>query len=212
MEIYYVVYIRGEVVADCLNAIRCLIKPKTKHPAHITVRGPYAQEIDIGPFNKQVSGIPLLLNGVGRFINPGQHVVYLSCDAPKLKDIWWKPDYSFVPHLTLYNGTSQEQADEIFDIANQYTYRLCFKAIRLEPLIIGGEPHRSRRARFDENRISAIAKERVSQETIATSSYRQKINAINLLLQHLSRVSDVYPHDTIGLNWKNWEEFWRNQT
>lgn len=207
MKIYYVVYIKGEVVADCLNAILCLIKPKVKHPAHITVRGPYAKGIDIEPFNKQAWGIPLLLDGVGRFTNPGQHVVYLSCNAPKLKDVWWKPDYSFVPHLTLYNGTSQEQADEIFAIANQYTYRLCFKATRLEPLAIGGEPSSLRPINFNENKISAIAQEHISRKTVTTLLYAQKLHAVNVILQYLSHVSRVYLHDIVKLTWKNWEMF-----
>lgn len=211
MKVYYVVYIRGEVIADCLNAILCLIKPKTKHRAHITVRGPYTQEIDIELLNKQAWGIHLMLDGVGRFTNPGQHVVYLSCNAPKLERIWWKPNYSFVPHLTLYNGTSQEQADEIFDIANQYTYRLFFKAVKLEPFIIGGQRSHLRPISFNEDNISAIAQERISHQTIITLSCRQKLNAINTILRNLSYISDVYPHDTIGLTWKNWEEFWKKQ-
>ena len=211
MNIYYVVYVRGEVVADCLNAIRCLIKPDTKHPVHITVRGPYSHEINIELFNKKTWGIPLTLNGVGKFINQDQHVVFLGCNAPKLESIWWKPDYSFVPHLTLYNGTLQNTADEIFAIANQYTYRLYFKAIRLEPLIVGAQHRGLQRTSFDENRISAIAQEHVSRQTVVTLPYRQKLNAIDMILRHLSRVSDVYPHDIIGLSWKNWEEFWKNE-
>ena len=209
MNIYYVVYIRGEVVADCLNAIRCLIKPETKHPVHITVRGPYSHEINIELFNKKTWGIPLILDSVGRFTNPGQHVVFLACNAPRLESIWWKPDYSFVPHLTLYNGTSQKQADEIFSVANQYTYRLYFKARKLEPLIIGGKQSSPRPVNFNENNISIIAQERVSHESMATLSHQQKLNAMSALLQCLSCISDVYPYNAAELTWRSWKEFWQ---
>lgn len=211
MKIYYVVYIRGEVVTDCLNAIICLIKPNAKHPAHITVRGPYTQEIDMESFNKKARQIPMTLDNVGRFTNPEQHVVFLACNAPQLKNIWWKPDYSFVPHLTLYNGTSQKQADEIFAIANQYTYRLCFKARTLEPLIIGRERPHLRQISFDENKISMITQGHFSRETVPILSHRQRLDAVNILLRHLSHISRIYPHDTIRLTWKNWEECWKNQ-
>lgn len=206
MKIYYVVYIKGEVVADCLNAILCLIKPEVKHPAHITIRGPYTQEINIEPFNTQARQIPMILDGMGRFTNPEQHVVFLACDAPQLKNIWWKPDYSFVPHLTLYNGTSQKQADEISHIANQYTYRLCLKARKLEPLIIGKERRHLRQVDFDENKISAITQGHISRETIPILSHHQRLNAIDMILQHLSHISGIYPHDIIKLTWKHWEK------
>lgn len=207
MNVYYVVYIKGEVVADCLNAILCLIKPEVKHPAHITVRGPYAQEVTMEPFNIQARQIPIILDGIGRFTNPEQHVVFLACNAPQLKNIWWKPDYSFVPHLTLYNGTSQKEADEIFSIANQYIYRLCLKARILEPLIIGRERRHLRHVSFDEHKISVITQGYISRETLPLLSHHQRLNAINMILQYLSRISNVYPYDIIKLTWKHWETF-----
>lgn len=206
MKIYYVVYIKGEVVADCLNAILCLIKPEVKHPAHITIRGPYTQEITIESFNTKARQIPMILDGMGRFTNPEQHVVFLACNAPQLKNIWWKPDYSFVPHLTLYNGTSQDFADEIFNIANQYTYQLCLKARKLEPLIIGKERRHLRPVSFDENKISVIAQGRVSRETIPILSHHQRLIAIDMILQHLSHISHIYSDDIIKLTWKRWEK------
>lgn len=211
MKVYYVVYIKGEVVADCLNAVLCLIKPTVKHPAHITVRGPYSHEIDIESFNTKAYGIPMTLDGVGRFTNQGQHVVFLACNAPKLKNIWWKPDYSFVPHLTLYNGTSRDAADEIFNIANRYTYRLFLKARELELLIVGGEHSSLRPVSFDEHNISLIAQEHVSRESMATLPHRQKLDTINMILRCLSRISDFYPYDTPELTWEHWGELGKNQ-
>lgn len=43
------------------------------------------------------------------FSNPNEFVVYLQVNSPRLRKVWWKPEYSireygFNPHLSLYRG------------------------------------------------------------------------------------------------------------
>lgn len=94
-------------------------RPKTT--AHLTLRGPYSGKVPRKTLQKcreilhhQV----LLLEGVGIWHNPREHVVFLGVNNPALRRTWWKPDfpikdYGFTPHLSLYRGTDSVLASKI---------------------------------------------------------------------------------------------------
>lgn len=90
-------------------------------PAHLTLRGPYAGAVPPGTVQRcreQMKNEVLTIGGVGRFENRSEHVVYLAVRSPRLRSVWWKPDYpigtyGFNPHLTLYRGTSTALATAV---------------------------------------------------------------------------------------------------
>ena len=209
--IFYVVYVKGEVVGDCLNAIRCLASPSTTHAAHITVRGPYEEFCDMSAINTSFGTIPVLINGVGRFINPDQHVVYLSCVAEGLEKISWRPDFPlFTPHLTLYSGRSMDLANEIHAIAVRYRYSINLHARELEVLVVPGRLISSISATLNEKRISRITGEDIRYWLVKTLSLHRRLGAIDRLCRHLSRLSDTYEGDFDSLTWDAWES-WRKK-
>lgn len=213
MRIFYVIYLKGGMVSDCLNAIRMLARPNTRHPAHITVRGPCGEEIDTAPFNQYLKDISIVVDGVDRFLNPDQCVTFLTCHAPDLKNIWWKPDYPlFIPHLTLYQGPSLEFAQELYMIARQYSYRLRYHPNILEPLIVGGKAEiGSRIPFFSEEYIQKLLQEDMTMADVINMSLDRRLAAIDHLCRHLSHVSDIYQEPIESLTWEQWFALRKNQ-
>ncbi|MDP3770458.1 MAG: 2'-5' RNA ligase family protein [bacterium] len=200
--IFYVVYVKGEVIADCLNAILFLAKPSIKHRAHITVRGPYEQTCDMSAINASFDTIPIVLDGVGRFTNPDQHVVYLSCKAKGLEPIAWRSDFpSYIPHLTLYSGPSPELADEIYAIANRYQYHISLYATKLEPLIVRGRGAPFSSVAFNGKQVSVIAGHDIRAVLVPTLSLHQRLGAIDRLCKYVSQISEIYKGRLKSLTW-----------
>jgi 2'-5' RNA ligase len=85
---------------------------------HITIRGPYDRAVpaeNLKRYERILSSDPIVLNGVGMFPGTKRHVVYMKVQHPKLRRIWWKPDfpiskYGFNPHITLYEGSDPDRA------------------------------------------------------------------------------------------------------
>ena len=115
-RLFYVVYLADPFVQSCLDLIRYLAEWSEKTPAHITVRGPYdrrlpakiEQEIDA-----TMRGAKVDVLGVSAFLNQHQNTIYLRCSAPELSHVWYKPNYPFNPHLTLYDGDDRAFADDL---------------------------------------------------------------------------------------------------
>lgn len=94
---------------------------RPERATHLTIRGPYKRKIDqktIDWCKEEMKGAVLRIEGVGRFSNPAEEVVYFEVDSPAVRRIWWKPDfpirdYDFNPHISIYRGGSTELADKI---------------------------------------------------------------------------------------------------
>ena len=133
---FHVLYVPDGLIADCIDTIRVLASPAEKHRAHITVRGPYQRaENRLDGINRFVESSEIKIHGSGNFFESGQNTVYLRCKSPRLKDVWDKSDYGFNPHITLYDGPSQEFARKLWEIVSSRSYDISFIAGPLIPLV-----------------------------------------------------------------------------
>ena len=133
---FHVLYVPDGLLASCIDAIRVLANPAEKHRAHITVRGPYYHGgKQVGSFNRLVEGSEVSIKGSGHFFDFGQNTVFLQCESPDLQAVWDKPDFGFNPHITLYDGSSQEFARNLWEIVSKHPYELSFIAGPLIPLV-----------------------------------------------------------------------------
>ena len=104
-RMFHVLYVPDGLIADCIDAIRVLAHPSEKHRAHITVRGPYQRASNrLDSVNRSIESSEINIDGSGNFFESGQNTVYLRCRSPNLESVWYKPDYGFNPHITLYDG------------------------------------------------------------------------------------------------------------
>ena len=90
---------------------------KSQSHIHITIRGPYPEPLPAELLEFTESRIRkdvLLISGIGLFNNNKSHVVYIKVHSRNLKRIWWKKDFPFNPHITLYEGEDAFLAKEIF--------------------------------------------------------------------------------------------------
>lgn len=133
---FYVLYVPDGLIANCIDAIRVLANPVEKHRAHITVRGPYQRAISsLDAINREIEGSGIDIRGSGNFFESGQNTVYLACKSPQLEAVWYKRDYGFNPHITLYDGSSHEFARKLWDIVSSRTYETSFIAGPLKALV-----------------------------------------------------------------------------
>ena len=103
-----------------LDAIKYFCDPKQKTPAHITVRGPYADAIDVRQFSSIIEGARASIVGPGIFFREKQNTVFLATGLHGLRSIWHKPDFNFKPHITLYDGPSREFASSLRDVLRKH--------------------------------------------------------------------------------------------
>ena len=134
-RVFYVVYLPAGEFRTCLDALRVIARPQTRFPAHLTVRGPYAEAADVSPHSDRIRDAIVRIAGVGIFDGAGQNTVFLHCSCPDLLSVWDKPDYGYNPHITLYDGDSLDFAEALYDVLEQAQLRHSFRARGLEPLV-----------------------------------------------------------------------------
>ena len=133
---FHVLYVPDGLIADCIDAIRVLAHPSEKRRAHITVRGPYQRASNrLDSVNRSIESSEINIDGSGNFFESGQNTVYLRCRSPNLESVWYKPDYGFNPHITLYDGSSHEFARKLWDVVSSRTYDMSFIAGPLKQLV-----------------------------------------------------------------------------
>jgi len=108
--------------------MRLVCDPSTTTQAHLTVRGPYVGErISRGDWLK-VRDIHVAVRGAGVYFTAHQSTVFLRCESPDLKRVWWKRDYKdYEPHITIYDGRSREFATRAAEILERH--ELCFEFV-----------------------------------------------------------------------------------
>jgi hypothetical protein len=141
LKVFYSIYVPTGPIRTALDAIRLFARPQTKHPAHITVRGPYSDYRDPRMWTAAVRGQCVEVGGVGTFFGPDQNTVFLRADAPAIRLIWDKPDFpDYNPHLTIYDGESRDFAESLRAILVQKDPRFSFAASGMEPMVSGNGP------------------------------------------------------------------------
>jgi 2'-5' RNA ligase len=110
---------------------------------HITIRGPYSRVV--GPdklrrYEHLLLTAPLVLDGVGSFSVGDRTVVYLKVQHPRLRQLWWKPDFpvskfGFNPHITMYEGTDHERARLFLEFLKREQLKLLTWNFKVTPYV-----------------------------------------------------------------------------
>lgn len=142
IRVLYCVYVPPGKIRTLLDAIRLIANPATKHPAHITVRGPYSDYRDPRTWSNTVQGQRVHVGGIGTFFGPSQNTVLVKVESPAIKALWHKPDYpEYSPHLTIYDGDSRVFAEALRDILESRDPKFTFHATGMEPMVSGNGRH-----------------------------------------------------------------------
>lgn len=183
-------YIPGETLSGCLDAVRYLADPSAKHLAHITVRGPCAEPIATEPLNRQLAGNLITLAGVDSFRGDRQQTVFLGCDGTRLRRVWAKRDYGYHPHITLYDGEDPAFAEALLAVAGRYRFNSPFRCDRLVELTsFRGLPDPALAARFDTALRPLVARVtgwELGAAEVGSLPASQRLHLIDRLLEHLS--------------------------
>ena len=188
---FHVLYVPEGLVADCINAIRVFANPAEKHRAHITVRGPYYRSGNqVSTTSRLIEGAEINIRGPGNFLDSGQNTVFLRCESPSLENAWYKPDYEFNPHITLYDGVSCEFARKLWEIVSRRTYEFSFVAGPLVPLVSSrrGQGGMELRADLNLQLLQMVTGLNINGQTIESLGQDARLEAIGKLCDYLSTV------------------------
>ncbi len=189
---FHVLYVPDGLVSGCIDAIRLLANPEEKHRAHITIRGPYRRGLNPShSFNRYVEGFEFNIHGSGNFFDSGQNTVYLKCASSKLRRAWYKPDYGFNPHITLYDGASRKFARQLWEIVSKRNYEISFIAGPMKSLT-STRPHQREMAlsaSLDSRLISDVTNLDVEQVRHGNLREFERLEAINKLCEFLSTIN-----------------------
>lgn len=133
---FFVVYPLEKGLRNYLDIMRFIANPMEKHPAHITVRGPYKRTPSMASFSNIVAGSYINVQGVGCFFDHNQNTVFLKCQSETLRGIWRKPEYrkEFNPHITIYNGFCPDFARRLLDCLQMVNIDFSFQVGNLSLL------------------------------------------------------------------------------
>ena len=189
---FHVLYLPHGPISGCIDAIRVLANPAEKHRAHITVRGPYlshSKRSDVA--SRSVESSEINVSGSGNFFEAGQNTVYLKCASPNLEAVWYKPDYDFNPHITLYDGPSPDFARKLWHIVSSRPYEFSFVAGPLSRLVStrgrqGGMA--ALQADLDSRLLRDVASLETHQVNIESLGQEVRLQAIGKLCDYLSAI------------------------
>ena len=184
---FYVVYVLNGEFQAALDALRLIADPRSRFPAHITIRGPYSESIDVTSYSERIRGSIVRVADVGRFFGDGQNTVFLHVSCPDFLSVWDKADYGYNPHVTLYDGDSGAFAEALREVVKRHPIRYAFRARGLEPLVsVQGDPQSPIRAQFDSTALAAFQGERLTLEEIDSMGATQRLEWIDRLAQRLA--------------------------
>ncbi len=186
MTWFRTIYFQEKRVQSCLDAIILIANPKEKNSAHITVRGPYSKRDDSDKTSSELVGTNVTVLGGGRFFRENQNTVFLECGSELLQKYWWKPDYGYNPHITLYDGESRDFAEKLFQVLRNHKLFFCLTVGK----ILFSESIRGQKAfdlwfGADLDQIGEITGERIDVQSVNTLPTWKRLNMIDRLCTHL---------------------------
>lgn len=136
MKYFYVINIKDKNLSALIDGIRVIADPYIKHPAHITVRGPYTKKYNFDRVNKDLIGSKIHITGVGNFFEYNQNTIYFDCESNSLEKASLKRDYpdSFNPHITLYDGNDRPFSEKLNILLSKYNFSFNIYSAEIEPL------------------------------------------------------------------------------
>jgi hypothetical protein len=135
MRVFYAIYPREPRVGFYLDAIRLLANPREKNRSHVTVRGPYRQRYNVSALSAGIDGARIEVGSAGAFWGARQSTVYLSCSAEEMRLVWYKPDYGYNPHLTVYDGEARSFAEKLVLMLGRHDLKFVFTSTPLMPIV-----------------------------------------------------------------------------
>jgi len=201
---FSIIDIDDEKIQACLDAIILLANPGEKLGAHITLGGPYTSEPQVSELDRAVRGSIIHVVGVGKFFNRNQNTVFLNCGSEIIRKSWRKKDYGFNPHMTIYDGSSRSEANNIFNALNGHRFYCSFTAGRVKTFqSIKGQ--RSMQISFsaDFELIGRYLGYTASPEIIRALPAWKRLMLIDRLCVWLTYLAAQ--RDRIGLGTERWE-------
>jgi len=119
MRWFDIIRFQEQEIQCLLDSIIVLANPDEKTPSHITLRGPYDEAPDSSAIESNIVGSRVHIIGVGNFFNEGQNTVFLRCGSDYIKKYWWKPNFPFNPHITLFDGQSIEFSQKLHSLLSR---------------------------------------------------------------------------------------------
>ena len=185
MQVFYTIYVPPGPIRSALDAVRLFARPQTKHPAHITVRGPYSDYQDPRRWSSEVRGKAIEVGGVGTFWEPDQNTVFLHVDSPAIRSVWHKPDYpDYNPHLTVYDGPSRVLAESLRDLLACKDIRFTFSPSGVEPMVSGSGP-RPLITWYDPSELAPFMELPPTQDEVISADESARLSWIEELADHL---------------------------
>lgn len=121
----YGCYIADAQVAAVLDTMRFVVEPDGLRRSHISLRGPYADELKEAELGRLNADRPdrALLSDISNFFYFRQSTVFLSCSIDQVEEVWDKASYADVrPHLTMYDGNDEVFARALNDTFAQFRW------------------------------------------------------------------------------------------
>lgn len=187
--VFYVVRFADARVCDILNIMRFAANTEAKRTAHITVRGPYKRRLPentIRRLSQWIDGAEVQIDGAGTFFNKQQNTVYLHCHSPAIKQVWQKPQHSYTPHLTIYDGGERNKAQQIHQQLANAKVRLICRAGALEEMLSPINESQLRPA-INNKTLSQIIGKQTSAEEITTMPWPARLRLIKTLADRLTQ-------------------------
>ena len=190
-RIFYVIYFDNQRLQTALDAMRFIANPKEKTRAHITVRGPYRQPIDICSLEKKIEGTEVVADGVDGFFYENQNTVFLRCDSEKIGEIWKKKDFGFNPHITIYDGASREFAKKLLDRLERLPIRFQFVVGKLSRLETTNRRQYTMwlQQSFDGESTGQLVKEPLRVSEVRAMRSEERVSLIEAIARKLPEVA-----------------------
>lgn len=107
-----------------------------KNDIHITLRGPYTDQISsvqIEKIDQRLREETILIGDVGIFQNAEETIVYFKAICKNLQRVLIKPDFPDpIPHISLYRGNDQPFAKAICDFLKSENIRFPIEEFKIE--------------------------------------------------------------------------------
>ncbi len=160
-------------------------------PAHVTLRGPFRSAQAAHQNVADLFEHEIAILGVGRFPSP-QSTIFLVCGSPAIKERWWKPDYGFNPHVTLYDGQTKSTADDLHTLLKR---KRLYGRTMLSPVTAyestSGQRNAALSLSIDFAALSELAGHNLNLEAVKGLSSRERLIFIDRLSDRLRHLLDV---------------------
>lgn len=130
----YAVKITEPNISSILNFIKYLCAPNSKTEVHLSLRGPYKKKLTteaIQEYTEIIKGSLIEVYDTGNFFSTKQNTVFYRCKGNQIRKVWYKKNYGYNPHLTIYDGKDKDFAEELYKLLTKVNLNFTFTASEL---------------------------------------------------------------------------------